>query len=311
MALPWFVAQGHWGLAVLHVVVMLGYLAGLVIAYDAIINRATRAAGTTQERQREHAGLGLIGRAKTPMQAIWARALLYWIKDPRYSASVVIVGVFIVFGVLETTVLDTDFLSGFVKILPALIAYMLAFSISADLSYDSTGFSLHITAGVRGIDDRRGRVLALLTWALPLVVVLTVAMTVVTGVPHQLPAWLGLSLGILCVGAALSAVLSARYIYPVPPPGASVMASPEGGLGRTMVVQTVGMVMQIVLSAPVIILAVVAVVTDSQIWGISTLLVGVLYGAGLLWAGVRLGAKWYERSLPETYQSIVKVAALY
>lgn len=311
MALPWFVAQGHWGLAVLHVVVMLGYLAGLVIAYDAIINRATRAAGTTQERQREHAGLGLIGRAKTPMQAIWARALLYWIKDPRYSASVVIVGVFIVFGVLETTVLDTDFLSGFVKILPALIAYMLAFSISADLSYDSTGFSLHITAGVRGIDDRRGRVLALLTWALPLVVVLTVAMTVVTGVPHQLPAWLGLSLGILCVGAALSAVLSARYIYPVPPPGASVMASPEGGLGRTMIVQTVGMVMQIVLSAPVIILAVVAVVTDSQIWGISTLLVGVLYGAGLLWAGVRLGAKWYERSLPETYQSIVKVAALY
>ena len=115
----------------------------------------------------------------------------------------------------------------------------------------------------------------------------------------------------LFVGTGLSSVISARYIYPVPPPGTSLMASPEGGVGRTMVIQTVGMISQILLSAPVIILAVVAILTDSQFWGVITLLVGVLYGLGILWAGVRLGAKWYERSLPETYQSIVKVTALY
>lgn len=156
-----------------------------------------------------------------------------------------------------------------------------------------------------------GRVLALLTWALPLVVVVTILMTIGTGVPHQLAAWLGLSIGVLLVGTGLSAVLSARYIYPVPPPGTSLMASPEGGLGRTMLVQTVGMTAQIALSTPVIVLAIIAILTDSQFWGIATLLVGVLYGLGILWAGVRLGAKWYERSLPETYQSIVKVTALY
>src|SRR5690625_7513330 len=90
---------------------MLVYLAALVWAYDAIINRATKAAGTTGERQREQAGLGLIGRATTPMKAIWARTLLYWVKDPRYATSLVVVGVFILFGVLETTVLEIDFLS--------------------------------------------------------------------------------------------------------------------------------------------------------------------------------------------------------
>ena len=110
MALPWFVAQGHWGLAALHTIAMLVYLAALVIAYDAIINRATRTAGTAEGRQRE-SGLGLLGRAKTPVQAIVARALLYWFKDPRYSASLVVVGLFIVFGVLETTVFDTGFLT--------------------------------------------------------------------------------------------------------------------------------------------------------------------------------------------------------
>ena len=311
LALPWFVAQGQWGLAVLHLVVMLVYLAALVWAYDAIINRATKAAGTTGERQREQAGLGLIGRATTPMKAVWARTLLYWVKDPRYAASLVVVGVFILFGVLETTVLEIDFLSNIVKILPAIIAYMLAFSISADLSYDSTGFSLHITSGVRGVDDRLGRAFALLTWALPLVVIITVAMTFGTGSTHELAAWLGLSLGVLLVGTGLSSVMSARYIYPVPPPGASVMASPEGGMGRTMLVQTIGMAAQFILSSPVIVLAVIALVTNSSVWGIITLMVGVLYGAGLLWAGVKLGAKWYERALPETYQSIVKVSALY
>lgn len=311
LALPWFVAQGSWGLAALHCAAMLVYGAALAWAYNAIIHRATRAAGTTGDRQREQTGLGLIGKANTPMKAVWARALLYWVKDPRYSASLVVVGVFILFGVLETTVLDMDFLSGVVKILPALIAYMLAIAISADLSYDSTGFSLHITSGVRGIDDRLGRVFALLTWALPLVVLLTIAMTFATDSMHELAAWMGLSIGVLCVGTALSAVMSARYIYPVPPPGASVMASPEGGMGRTMLVQTVGMVAQTVASAPVIVLAAIAILTDSQVWGIITLMVGVLYGAGMLWAGVKLGAKWYERALPETYQSIVKVTALY
>ena len=311
LALPWFVAEGHWGLAALHLVVMLGYLVALIYAYHAIIQRATRTAGGADATQREQSGLGLIGRAKTPMQAIWARALLSWFKDPRYAASLVVVMVFILFGVLGTTVLDTGFLSGLVTLLPALIAYMLAFSISADLAYDSTGFSLHVTTGVRGVDDRLGRILALLTWALPLVVALTVAMTFTQGVVDQVAAWLGLNIGILLVGAGLSAVISARYIYPVPPPGTSVMASPEGGMGRTMLIQLLGMTAQILLSIPVIVPVVVALVTASQLWAVVSVLVGLGYGAAMLWVGVRVGAAWYERALPETYQSIVKVSALY
>ena len=311
LALPWFVAQGQWGLAALHLIVMFAYLGVATWAYNAIVNRATEAAGTMRERQRDSIGVGLLGRARSPMQAIWARSLLYWLKDPRYAAGLIMVGVFILLGILETTVLQTDDFQVFTKVLPALIAYLLAFSISADLSYDSTGFSLHVTSGVRGIDDRLGRVFGLLTWALPVVLLLTVGMVAATNVWHELATWLGLSIGVLLSGTALSAVISARYIYPVPPPGTSLMAQPEGGMGRIMVVQTVGMLVQFVTALPVVIPAVVALVLDSQAWGIITLMIGVLYGAGILWAGIKLGAKWYERALPETYQSIVKVAALY
>src|SRR5699024_8376927 len=89
------------------------------------------------------------------------------------------------------------------------------------------------------------------------------------------------------------------------------MAQPEGGMGRTMVVQTLGMLVQAAIALPVIALAIIAIVMGSQVWGIITLMAGVLYGAGALWVGVKLGAKWYERAQPETYQSIVKVSALY
>ena len=78
-----------------------------------------------------------------------------------------------------------------------------------------------------------------------------------------------------------------------------------------MLVQTVGLFVQLLIALPVVIPAVVALILGSQAWGIITLMIGVLYGASLLWVGVKLGAKWYERALPETYQSIVKVAALY
>lgn len=311
LAMPWFAAQGQWGITLLHLAVMLAYIVGGLWAFHAIINKATATAGGTQERERKTTGLGILGKANSPMKAIWARSLLSWFKDPRYAASLVVVGVFIVFGVLESTVVETNEFQFFTKILPALIAYLLAFSISADLSYDSTGFSLHVTTGVRGIDDRLGRVFALLTWALPLVILLTAAMVFATGSTEQLAAWMGLSLGVLLTGTALSAVMSARYIYPVPPPGASIMAQPEGGMGRIMLVQTGGMLAQLIISLPVIVPAVIALLLQSQVWGIITLMVGVLYGAGMLWAGIKLGAKWYERALPETYQSIVKVAALY
>lgn len=151
LAFPWLVAQSQWALAAMHLLLMLAYVALLGWVYNAIIHKATAAAGTGKERHREHAGLGLIGRANSPMKAIWARSLLYWFKDPRYAASLVVVAIFVVFGVLEVTVLDDGTFQMFTKLIPVLIAYLLGFAISADLSYDSTGFSLHITSGVRAL----------------------------------------------------------------------------------------------------------------------------------------------------------------
>src|SRR5699024_10555820 len=233
-----------------------------------IVNRATTTAGSSQSQQRQQQGLGLLGRADSPMKAIWARSLMYWFKDPRYSTTLLVVVVLVAIGVVQLTVMDNTEIPSFAKLIPVLIAYLTSFSISADLSYDSTGYSLHVTSGVKGIDDRLGRTFALLTWALPVVIALTIGMVIMTNTIQDLAAWLGLSIGVLLSGLAVSAIISARYIYPVPPPGASPMAQPEGGMGRTMVVQTLGMLVQAAIALPVIALTIIAIVLDSQVWGI-------------------------------------------
>src|SRR5699024_10435107 len=149
------------------------------------------------------------------------------------------------------------------------------------LSYDSTGFSLHVTTGVRGIDDRLGRVFALLTWGLPLLVILTVGMLYGAGALDGLTTWLGLGIGVLLTGLAVSAVSSARSINQAPPPGACPLPEPDGGTGRTMFVPSLGMLAQAIAAVPAIIPAVIALITGNPVWGIVTLMIGVLYGAGL------------------------------
>src|SRR5699024_11506834 len=69
LARPAFVAQGQWGMAVRHLVVMLAYIVVLLGAYTLIVNRSTAAAGAGQSQQRQQ-GLGLLGRADSPMKAI-------------------------------------------------------------------------------------------------------------------------------------------------------------------------------------------------------------------------------------------------
>lgn len=163
------------------------------------------------------------------MKAIWARSLMYWFKDPRYSTTLLVVVVLVAIGVVQLTVIDTKDISRFAKIIPVMIAYLTSFSISADLSYDSTGYSLHVTSGVKGVDDRLGRTFALLTWALPVVIVLTVGMVFMTNTIEDMAAWLGLSIGVLLSGTAVSAIISARYIYPVPPLVPAPWHNPKAG----------------------------------------------------------------------------------
>ena len=185
------------------------------------------------------------------------------------------------------------------------LAILLAFSISADVSYDSTAFSLHVLTGVSGVADRAGRVIACGLFALPVTLLAAILPPVMTGRTDLLPGLLGLSVGALLSGFGVASVASARFTYSVPLPGESPFKTPPGAGARMAVVQLCTFGIMFVLLLPALGLLVAQLVTGQVLYGWLALPVGIGLGAVLLVLGIRLGGRWLESRLPELMQAVM------
>ncbi|GAB3532446.1 hypothetical protein GCM10027403_04740 [Arthrobacter tecti] len=246
--------------------------------------------------------LGLFARfPATPTGAVAARALIYWMRDPRYAASVVIVPLLpIILWFINRESGDLTLLT----YVGPLTAFLLAWSISADISYDNTAFWTHLSTGVSGKADRAGRVLALGVFALPVTIVFTVVPLWLNGSLQDLPMMLGLSMGALLTGAGLSSVISARYTYNVPLPGESAFKTPPGTSFSMFTIQMLGWMVLLLLLLPEIALTIAYVVSGHAVYGWLTLAAGLLLGTTALILGIRIGGKWYDRRGPELLQAV-------
>ena len=119
-----------------------------------------------------------------------------------------------------------------------------------------------------------------------------------------LPAVVGVCVGILLGGAGVVSIVSARYTYPTPPPGASPMKTPQGFTILNLVVQFVIMGLMALLALPAGILLIVYLVTGAAVWCWLALAVGLVEGFVVLWIGVRSGGKWLDARGPELLQEV-------
>ncbi|TFI14422.1 Tat (twin-arginine translocation) pathway signal sequence, partial [Thiopseudomonas sp. 4R-3cl] len=244
-------------------------------------------------------------RATGPRTAIAARAQRYWLADPRYAAGLIIIPLMaVLLWFTGGMAAEGGPGLGLLLILGPITAWSLAYSISADIAYDHTAFHLHVVSGVRGVDDRWGRVLGLAGWGVPMILLVTTATVAAAGDWSLLAPMLGLALGLFGTTAGLSAFVSARFVYPVPKPGDSPFATPQGAAMRTMLVQGAAMLVSLALAVPFLVPFVVRLVTGAAVWGWVTVALGLAWGAVALWLGVRLGARWYDRAQAETYQAV-------
>jgi ABC-2 type transport system permease protein len=290
-------AAGRPGAAALKLLIAFATLAILTWCWKVLLERALVTPPYAGSGSRRGGKLGLFGLLPaTPAGAVTARALTYWLRDPRYSGSLVVVPLLPVLLVFQGSQ-SGDF--GALTLAAPFAAFLMAWSISADVSYDNTAFALHLAAGVRGVDDRLGRALACLTFGLPVVLILAVSQHFFTGHWEALPGQLGLSLGILFTGLGLSSVVSARYTVAVPLPGDSPFKKPPGNVGQTMAVQFAGMGILTLLVLPEAALYIAQLVTGNAAFGWATLAVGTVLGLALFAAGIRLGGKWLDARGPE------------
>ncbi|MEU2243237.1 transporter [Streptomyces sp. NPDC018338] len=250
-------------------------------------------------------GTGLLGRVLPGGRtgAVMERSLRYIWRDPKTKAAWVtslamglIVPLFNAFQGTGT-IYWACFASG-----------MLGVQMYNQFGQDTSAFwmvaqTLSTTADAYA--ELRARALALLTITLPFTALVTVATAAVLGDWSALPEALGLSLGLLGALVGSGAVASAVFPYSIPQDsGYKNVAPGQGGLAWMSILG--GMVGSALLCAPLIGATVYLHLSDQQsaLWLL--LPAGALYGALLVWAGLKLAAPRTARRLPEILAAVSK-----
>ncbi|MEE1620831.1 transporter [Zafaria sp. J156] len=302
-AVPSDLAAGQPALAAARFAVSLAYLAVIVWGWKVLLLRAMESPAQSTGGGQAAKGPGAFRLfPATPWGAVAARCLTYWLKDPRYAVSVVMVPL-IPFLLWYWSAQSGDFTALFFA--APIIAVLMGFSISADISYDSTAFALHVATGLKGLDDRLGRVLACAVVALPVVLLSAVVPALLLDRAEILPAVLGMALGGLLTAFGVSSIASARFTYGVPQPGDSPFKTPPGNGVRMAVVQLAIFAVMGVLLLPEIGLMIAYLVTGQALYGWLALAAGLVLGAVFLGIGLRVGGRWWEARLPELMQATV------
>jgi ABC-2 type transport system permease protein len=302
-SLPADVARGDWLFAIVHLVLAAGLVVGLWFAWGhflaaRLVSPTEALGGSSKVREST-----LVERLYPPTVAggIAARTLRYWRRDPRYFAG--IAGFMIAPVVIIVTQVANPHGSGEVAVLaPSLVGLVIGISLAQDLSYDGSALWAHISAGVRGVDDRTGRVMSTLTVYLPLTLVLLAAAVIVTGEWHLLPAAVGLTLGLILTGLGLGSVVGALWQWPAPPPGANPFQKGNSGGLPMLLAALVTMSGTLILSLPTIVLVIWTFFTP---WvGYLTIPVGLVCGLIVLRIGISQGGRLLDRRWPEVMQAV-------
>lgn len=242
-------------------------------------------------------GLGVFARfPATPTGAVAARTAVYWLRDPRYGGSLIVLPLMPVLAIFFS--FSTGDAWPLFAIGPA-IAALLAVTLAADVSYDGTAFAAHLSTGLAGAADRAGRVLTLSLFAVPLVVIATIVPLAVVGRLDTAPALLGISLGLLLTGFGVSSVASARYLMPVPAAGESPFKSPPGANVTSTLGLYASWAIVFALSVPELVLGIVSLVQGSVPIGVGSLVVGLVLGTVLMLVGIRQGGRLLDARGPE------------
>ncbi|MFD3943107.1 transporter [Streptomyces sp. NPDC058579] len=239
------------------------------------------------------------GRTGTVME----RSLRYIWRDPKtkaaWTTSLVLGAIVPMFNALQGagSVYWACFASG-----------MLGMLMYNQFGQDTSAFWMvaqTISTPADAYAELRARALTLLVITLPFTVLVTAGTAMVSGAWSALPPALGVAFALLGAMLGVGAVSSALFPYSIPQDSPYKNVAPgQGGLAWISIFG--GMLGAGVLCAPVIGAAIYLNVEDetSLLWTLLPL--GTLYGALLLWGGLKLAAPRAARRLPEILAAVSK-----
>lgn len=239
----------------------------------------------------------------TPVGAIAARSIRYRRRDVRHLMNVIAVLMVpaIVGGVqlLGDEVPREPF-----AMLPVLMGIIAASMVQIDVAYDNSAFAWHLLTGVRGAQDRAGRLLGAGAVYLPAIVLTAVVCTWATGRWELLPASLGVGVGSFGLLSGVLLWLSAYLPGEAPPPGANPLGRGSSGGVQSLAGVAVAFPVLLIVGSPFIALAIAAYWMPWLGW--LSLAVALLLGALAAWFGIRVGGAALDRRGPEVLAQVSK-----
>lgn len=243
----------------------------------------------------------------TPAGGIAVRTLHYWRRDPRYFAGIAGFSIAPIIILISTMINPYPNSTVVAAMAPLLLALLLGMSVAQDLSYDGTAIWQHIVCGVRGADDRAGRVMSTVTVFGPLLVILLAVTMVLSGEWRLLPMVAGLTIGITLIGLGVGSLVGALWQWPAPPPGANPFQKGNSGGLPSFLSFGASSLATLLLSLP---LAALAVGSFWLSWlGWLALPVGVALGAVVLKVGIAQGGRILDRRWPEVLGAVSEKAS--
>lgn len=194
--------------------------------------------------------------------------------------------------------------------------WMLAIAESNGLAYDGRGFTMEAISGVRGLQNRIGRVLVYLGIAVVYLLVLGVGIAIFTGDwAHPDRLLLGIllwSIGLAaaCCGLGLAEITSCVFMYPVPSPD-KPFSSPQGRAMAQGFFPFIYLFGTILLLLPTGIVAIVLTAMDvigTMFWVLIPIV--LVNGAGMLALGTWLGGKLLDARMLSVVSTLDSFASL-
>ncbi|MFE1644836.1 transporter [Microbacterium sp. P01] len=295
-AVPGAIAVGDIGGAGLRLLIALATLVLLYIVWRGALARALVTPAVATNRSVSRGKLGVFARVpQTPAGAIAARCLTYWRRDPRYARQLISVPLIPVLLWFYSILNDAPVL---VMWTGPLLGFTFALTLASDISYDGTAFATHLIDGVRGRDDRLGRLSALAVFAVPITLLAAVGGVAFADQWQHLPVILALSIGTMLTGMGVVCISSARFVMPVPRAGDNPFKSAQGSSFTTglQVFAVWGIVLAIMI--PTGVLAIISFASGSAVFGWSALACSVVIGVAVLIIGIRGGGALLDRTGP-------------
>jgi ABC-2 type transport system permease protein len=231
---------------------------------------------------------------RTRFGALVAREVRYWFRETRRRAALITFAVAGVF--LPATLAMGGSGSGGAA---GLLGAIAAIALGNQFGYDGTAYATNVAAGVPGRAEVQSRATAQALFVLPLLVVIAVVVSLLSGDPGRIAGQLGLLVAAYGVGLGLVLPLSVRAAYALPESTSPFALSSGGGTAKGLL--TMGVLIGTVIAAiPVQILA--WALGDLWLW--IGLPVGVAYGAAGYLIGSVAAGDMLDRRMPEVLAAV-------